>query len=877
MSTAAKTAKGTAAGAAGEAAEGAAQVSTEAPLKIHAVQPFGALIAVASDWTVSHFSANLADFLHCKAEPHAGMPLSRIISQEAIDALASRAEKLAKPDMVERLFDLRLTRRTDRFEVAIHRSRGSLIIEIEPQCESGLDHDLVELREITEKFASAACVRSLCDVAVERARDLLGYERIMLYKFREDDSGEVIAESKLDGIAPYLGLRYPALDIPPKARALFMRKKVRILADIDGGRIPICTAPSEAMNPLDLSLSVLRAHSEIHTEYMRGLGAQAALSIAVIVRGKLWGLFACHHNEPRVPSHSRRTIAELISEVFSLGLERLLNLEEAALDRRGQSLHDTVMRSFADGKSFEDLLPSLAPIIGDVIAFDGMSHFSSESFSTAGSAPTKEQFETLLPALSQMDDGGVIAARNLGELIPEARNLQEQATGALIIPISRAAQEYLVLWRREQVETVTWAGKPAQESTQPSGTKRSAARTDFTAWTEEIRGMSASWSGPEVNLAMSLRSSLIEVVLKLSDLAMQERIKAQKQQDVLIAELNHRVRNILNLIRGLINQSRRDASEIDDFAELIGGRINALANAHDNITRENWSAASLHALIRAEAEAYVSSELNRISILGEDVLITPEAYTVLALVLHEMTTNSVKYGALSNRKGRLTIHLSERDGGLHICWKESGGPKVKPPKRRGFGSTIIENSLPFELKGTAVLSFDDQGLTGEFWIPGDYASFTKPNGGVTARKTKHSPIRKEIKDVVTMPEAVLLVEDSMIIALEAQDNLLRLGIGTVDIESSVAGALERLRQKRYALAILDFNLGTENSAPVTEELRKADIPFWLATGYGELDGAIEEMGAEAVLTKPYGTAELAHVLSAFAQLAGPVPYDEELT
>ncbi len=165
---------------------------------------------------------------------------------------------------------------------------------------------------------------------------------------------------------------------------------------------------------------------------------------------------------------------------------------------------------------------------------------------------------------------------------------------------------------------------------------------------------------------------------------MRERAKAQEKQELLIAELNHRVRNILNLIRGLISQSRRDAMSIEDFSNLIGGRIGALANAHDNITRENWSAAPFRQLIQSEVDAYLSGKTDRLTVTGDKVLIAPEAYTVLALVMHEMVTNSAKYGSLSDSTGSLRIDLQHDDSGLTINWKESGGPAVKAPERRGI-------------------------------------------------------------------------------------------------------------------------------------------------------------------------------------------------
>jgi light-regulated signal transduction histidine kinase (bacteriophytochrome)/CheY-like chemotaxis protein len=836
--------------------------------EIEAVQGFGALIAVSKDWRITHYSANFAAVVGHSSNPELGAPLSSTFEAEAISKIRKCCVKLAGQDLAERMLGMRLTEAAMKFDISMHMSDGSIIIELERQAGSSLDDELTMLRNLTAQLTRCEDSAALYNAGIAGMRELLQYDRVMLYRFHEDESGEVVAESLEDGLPPYIGLRYPSFDIPKQARSLFLRNRLRIIADNEAEPSSIIASSAEQHSPLDLSLSVLRAHSPVHGEYMRNIGTQASLSIAVIVRGRLWGLFACHHSSPRIPNFSRRTVAELITEVFSLSLERLLNQEDARADRHGKAMYEMIMRSVADGTAIADLLPSLAPIIQTAIPHDGISLLTESGYHCSGAAPNEEEFRQLLPDFAKEKAGAVFASDQLAKHVKNAEAFCDKAAGALILPVSLQSRDYLVLWRRELVQTVTWAGEPVKSLIQTPSGERLSPRTSFAAWRDTVRGKCRPWSPAERNMANELRTTLLEVVLKLTDEAMRERLKSQQKQGVLIAELNHRVRNILNLIRGLINQSRREALGIDDFAELIGGRINALASAHDNITRENWTAASLHTLIHAEAEAYLSSELNRITILGEDVMIAPEAYTVLALVIHEMITNSVKYGALSNRRGTLSVSLSQADGGLAIDWQERGGPSVVKPTRRGFGSTIIENSIPFELKGQSELSFDPEGVHGKFWVPGDCAFFCKPESSLIARSS--SAISKPVARKASTPTAqsVLLVEDSLIIALEAKENFEALGVPKVEIESTVAAALELLQANTYQMALLDFNLGDEDSAPIIDALRDAGIPFWLATGYGDLNDSFEGCGAQSVLTKPYGRAELEHVLREFAQLQG---------
>lgn len=827
--------------------------------QIGAIQSFGGLLAVGNDWLVAHRSTNLAEILDLDALPEIGTPLRDIFQGEAIDTLRQAVAQLVEPDAVDRLFGLDLFANKRLFDCALHISDGLTILEFEPHADGDLDRGMSMLRPIMAKLEKHRELSGLANQAVTSLRQILGYDRVMFYRFHPDGSGEVVAEDAREDLESYLNLRYPRTDIPQQARALFVRNRFRVIADIGAEPVPIEPAETLHGEPLDLSMSVLRAQSPIHVEYLKNMGVGASLSIAVVVRGELWGLFACHHYEPRIPPYSLRTVAELFSELYSLSVERMLALQETRQGEQGRELHDRLIRAAADGESLARSLPSIEPIVERAVPHDGLSAYVDGEYQATGSAPSEDEFRALLPKLNSSASGRLIASEGLAERIPEAEAFADRAVGALILPVSRAPRDYFVLWRRELAETVTWAGNPEKSVEFGPNGDRLTPRKSFEAWRETVRGRSTEWTDTEVKLAESLRVSLLEVILRLTDDAMQERDRAQQQQELLIAELNHRVRNILNLIRGVINQSRGDASDIESYAELISGRISSLAAAHDNITRQNWVDASLRELIDTEADAYIGAKVDRLQVTGADAMLSPDAYTVLALVIHEMITNSVKYGSLCDRSGKLEVDIADDEEGLTVRWKESGGPPVKAPKRRGFGSTIIEKSIPFELKGRSKLDYKLSGVEAEFWIPAQYVRTVDADAnkkGARARGKASSPAGG-----VDVPKRVLLVEDSMIIALDIEECLLSLGAEHVKVESTVSGALSSLRKEAFDVAILDYNLGSESSDPIAKELKKKDIPFYLATGYGELAEKAEELGATDLLAKPYGRDELVTLFS----------------
>lgn len=829
------------------------------------VQQFGALIAVNSDWLISHHSDNLGRILQTDIGNVIGRPLFEIFSKSVVETLRTTLAARDDAETVARLFDMELVDNERQFDIVMHRSGARIIVEIEPHRSDEDIHQLAGLRGIVGRMGRDGTVQQLCDSAVRELREMVGFDRVMTYCFHPDGSGEVIAEDRDEQYDSFLSLRYPHTDIPQQARALYVRNQIRIIADVDEETSPILPAESLDDEPLDLNDSILRAVSPIHIEYLKNMGVAASLSISIVIDGKLWGLFACHHYSPRTLPYSIRTMAEMFAQLFSLSLGRALSNASRELRDRGRALHDRLMIGLAGGVPLVEGLPTLDNVIGTAIPHTGSSAFVDDVYRASGKAPTEEEFRAIVPALNGSRSSRIIGTNSLSTKIAAAKPFMDRATGALIIPVSRKPRDFFILWREELPQTIKWGGKPEKNFVPGPNGPRLSPRESFAEWQETVTGISSDWTEDELQIAESIRVTLLEVILRMTDEAVQERAKAQEQQELLIAELNHRVRNILNLIKSVINQSQKDAVDIPTFSDIIGGRIGSLAAAHDNITRGSWSPASITELIETEAQAYTGGQSDRVTITGEDVLIPPEAYTVVALVIHEMMTNSAKYGSLCDSSGLLDIDLTRRENGdLAIDWTERGGPPVQAPKRRGFGTTIIERSIPFELKGTADLKYNLKGVNARFTIPARYITAAQANDktvmAMAATKTENTAERA--KD--TLPERILLVEDSMLIALDTEDCLEQLGVENVSVIGNVIGALDRIETFKPQMAILDFNLGSESSEPVARELVKRDIPFVLATGYGEMADKLEEIGAMGLLKKPYGIAELEMALTLYA-------------
>lgn len=223
-----------------------------------------------------------------------------------------------------------------------------------------------------------------------------------------------------------------------------------------------------------------------------------------------------------------------------------------------------------------------------------------------------------------------------------------------------------------------------------------------------------------------------------------------------------------------------------------------------------------------------------------------EAYTGLALVVHEMVTNSVKYGALSGKTGLVDVKLARSaSGALTIDWLESGGPAVQPPERRGFGSAIIERSIPFELGGEAEIDYPETGVVARFMIPERH--LTDP-GSVVSLQSHRAPTESAAPG---LSYRALVVEDLMIVAMDASDILSDFGATEVEVAGNVKQALDLLDRESFETVLLDVNLGKEQSIPVAARLAELGIPFVLTTGYSESGRLREDYPDCVIVQKPF--------------------------
>ncbi|MFO6464291.1 HWE histidine kinase domain-containing protein [Jannaschia sp. KMU-145] len=836
------------------------------------VQPFGCLIAISADWLILHVSSNVAGILSVPAEDLVGTPFAALFSDSVAHMLRGRTQVLNAGNQACRVFGADLFDDGRRFDISIHPTDRGFIYEFEQKADLAPRNDMELVQTLLATVRVQEHPDDLLRAAASAMRALCGFDRVMVYRFGADGSGQVVAEAVAPGAESFLGLRYPASDIPKQARALYRKNHLRLIADVDAEVLDVVPARCPNGDAVDLSGAVTRAVSPVHLQYLRNMGVQASMSSSIIQNGTLWGLFACHHDAPRYVDYERRTAIELFTQLVSYELADRQNAELREELADTKALHDRIMLRVSNGLGLFDGFPDLADEIHELIEFDGIAIFSDDRYVSLGAAPTEDEFMRLVRFLNTMTMGNVFATDHLAERYAGAAALSDRVAGILVLPISRSPRDYIVLFRSEVRRSVTWAGRPEKPVTFVDGQPRLSPRTSFAAWQEDIRGRCAPWTDRHLSIADTLRHSLLEVVLKVTDEAGRIARHLRQKQELLIAELNHRVRNILSLISGIVSQANRADPSLETYVANLESRIQALARAHDQLTQQDWAAASFFQLVTAEIAAYTQNDGDAVLLEGTDVRLEPQAFTTLALVVHELVTNAMKYGALSSRHGR--IHLScriDRTGAYVIHWAERGGPTVQAPTREGFGSTIVNHSIPFDLQGLSDVRFNVSGLVAQFAVPASH--FKTVTAAGERREASPAPVGAQPEPPMpaadTTPAAptpldgleLLLVEDNIVIAMDTKAKLAKLGASRVQIASSVRVALKVMDEASIQCAVLDVNLGDEVSIAVAQRLHAQGIPFILATGYGTDQSALDGYPDVTIMVKPYSLNDLSAALA----------------
>jgi chemotaxis family two-component system sensor kinase Cph1 len=478
------------------------------------------------------------------------------------------------------------------FDIILHRHDGNLIVELEVARHARPDvfaaiYPLV--RTFARSLQDASTTQELAGLAVREVRAITGFGRVLLYSFDEQGRSHVLAEHIEDGYASFLNQTFPASDIPSQARALYIKQRVRLVADVDAKASPLVPPLNPVTGrPLDLTYAMLRSFSPIHLEYMRNMGTHASMSISLVVRGRLWGLISCHDHDPRLVPFEARMAVEHLGNMMSLQLEAK---EERAENAYLLTLRRRMSNLIATMSVHDSYIEALESSPEDMLCFAG----------TAGAAIVAEGKATLIGATPDADTvlalaqwlaagtKGVYATDALAAVWPRAAHHIGTASGILAVPTSQIFRHYVIWFRPETAWTIKWAGEPVKRVSAADGSV--APRKDFSPWLETVRNRSMRWQPVELDIAAEFRLAMLNVVLRraeeTAELALELR-RANKELEAFSYSVSHDLRAPLRHIAGygdllrenegvkLSERGQRFLNNILDSARFAGTLVDDL-------------------------------------------------------------------------------------------------------------------------------------------------------------------------------------------------------------------------------------------------------------------------------------------------------------
>lgn len=546
------------------------------------IQPHGFLLAVdEATGRLVQVSENIGALLGYPVAVALGKTLDDVIGEDHARRVRAAAEdpQFSAGAMLIDRWRTSVAGEPRLFALLAHRHGGHVIVEGEclDENEAASPVDVNHpLHTLLGQVEAARGVDELLNLVAREVRRLSGFDRALVYRFDADWNGRVIAEDRNEALPSYLHQHFPASDVPRQARELYRLNRLRLIASADYEPVKLCGLPGTETRALDLSLSTLRSVAAVHREYMRNMGTGASFSISLIRDGELWGLISCHHREPRRVAFGVRMACGLLAQVLSLQLAVRERSEAMTQRMRLQAIASPMVATLTRHEKLADGVAAYREELLHLVGADGAALIEDGGVTRYGSAPTEAQIRELANWLDQKADEDIVSTARLGETLPAAKAYAPVASGVLALSVSRVRHSWLMWFRREVVETITWSGEPAKSvTTGPDGAQRLHPRKSFEEWREQVRGRALPWQAAELEMAREFRGAVVDIVLRGAEKRAQlseELARTNRELENFSYTVSHDLRAPFRHIRSYAELLKVDKGEMldDEGREFLG-------------------------------------------------------------------------------------------------------------------------------------------------------------------------------------------------------------------------------------------------------------------------------------------------------------------
>ncbi|SER25543.1 ATP-binding protein [Actinokineospora terrae] len=648
--------------------------------RLGGIQSYGALLAIGADGRVEVVSSNCESLLGLSQDAVLGSSAEALFGA---DALAAVHRTLDAPTGDRGLLSLTVAGR--EFDATVYRADGRLVVELEPATAERpfvFSHFYPAVRAALAKLQHGRTVVDVCAAAVAEIRALTGYDRVVAYRFEgQAGPGEVIAESRAEGVEPWLGLWFPATDIPPQARRLYERNWIRVIHDVDDDTALLVPQVGE---PLDLSDSALRTVSGFHLEYLRNIGVRSSMSVSLLNDGRLWGLIACHGLAPRKLSAEVRAACEFFGVTLSLQLAALQDTEATIARQHAR----TALLSLLTGP-YSDLPGSLLANSDELIALvqaDAVLVRFAGQTAAEGAPLDPRVIEALWGHVPPLAAGRVWSCESLAELDPAFVGSAAELSGVLVLSLDGG--DDLVVWTRgERRASRTWATDPAQPVRLGPHGQRLTPRGSSAVYQAVVRGRCLPWTAGDAAVAEEFGSALRTAALRrASELSAlnDELRRANDDLDTFTHVAAHEMKEPLRGIATTAAFITEDAPDLDTTTARRLGTIQKLAQRMDELINSllhfaQLGQGALHPVevdLRAATEQAMEVAGIRLAERAVEVILPEPGVVVVAdaerlqEILVNLLVNAAKYANPEPPRtvavGAVGATLFVRDNGIGI-------------------------------------------------------------------------------------------------------------------------------------------------------------------------------------------------------------------
>jgi light-regulated signal transduction histidine kinase (bacteriophytochrome)/CheY-like chemotaxis protein/HPt (histidine-containing phosphotransfer) domain-containing protein len=825
-----------------------------------AIQGWGALlVADAASLRVRHASANLQNFIGLAAGDAIGKTLADVIGTAGLQRLMPAAT-----DGVAATSLLPANPGGPALAVAMHSLGGSLYLEMEaapvPADGGPLSAGWARSGRVVATLRATESLPALFAEAAAALRRATGFDRAIVYRFDTIGHGEVIAEDCAADMEPFLGINYPASDVPRQARALYLRQLVRVIADSEETPVPLIGA---AGTP-DLSLSALRAVSPIHLEYLRNMGVRATLAVSLVIEGALWGMLVCHHRTANYVPPAARALCELIGQVTALKVTTLREAEvrhAAALqrDRLFDMQHRLAARQedpagLADALAEESAeLLSLCEAEGAIVRLGGRT-------ASVGTAPRGPGADALLHAVIEHASRAtgaslaVFTTDRLRDLLgPERADIGGDHAGAMLLPLPYRPGDAILWLRPERARVVRWGGNPEAAFTIDDTTGIYRPRRSFAVWLQQVSGQSQPWLDGHTEAARGLQSVMDKLLAGYTEamrVARDAANRAAAAKSEFLATMSHEIRSPMSGLLGVLELLR--ATSLDADQSRMAGMIHQsasmlLAVLNDVLDFSKIEAGALsidltpvglRTLVGAVAQPFrVSAAQKGLTLdFTIDPAVPDQIRTDplrLKQILGNLLSNATKFTA-SGSIG-LRVELDTTWPETMLCFRVSDtGIGIDPdvmerlfsPFTQADGSTTrtfggtglglsISRQLAKLLDGTLTVR-SEKGVGSEFTL-------LLPLLDVTEEQAEQAPASAPARPVLPSGRRVLVVDDDATIRWLSQRQLEKLGLMATVADDGETG-LRLLQQEPFDLVLTDCHMPRMDGATLARTIRASADP-----------------------------------------------------